>query len=145
MPTMKDKILKFIAGHPRTTIILTRYPLDGFVWVDLGREFSKLLQPILHHNLMRALANDNLTTFIVDNTEELPVIGEYIALKNTGILFEPELQIDIRSFLEQWGKSQMVLFQLPANAHIEDDKVFLSKYDRSFFFDLGGLNYITID
>ena len=142
---MNDIILRFIAGHPRTKIILTRYPLDGFVWVDLGREFSKLLQPILHHRLMRALANDSLTTFIMDNTEELPIVGNYIALKNTGILFEPELQIDIRSILEQWGKEQMVLFQLSPNAQIEDDKVYLSKYNRSFYFDLKGLNYITID
>ena len=145
MPTMNNKILKFIAGHPRTTIILTRYPLDGFVWVDLGREFSKLLQPILGHKLMQALAMENLESFIVDNTEELPIVGEYIALRNTGILFEPELQIDIRNFLEQWGKNQMVLFQLSPNAQIEDDRVYLSKYNRSFFFDLKGLNYITID
>ena len=27
----------------------------------------------------------------------------------------------------------------------EYDKVFLSKYNQSFFFDLKGLNYITID
>lgn len=145
MPTMNNKILKFIAGHPRTTIILTRYPLDGFVWVDLGREFSKLLQPILGHKLMQALAMENLESFIVDNTEELPIVGEYIALRNIGILFEPELQIDIRNFLEQWGKNQMVLFQLSPNAQIEDDRVYLSKYNRSFFFDLKGLNYITID
>ena len=145
MATMNDNILKFIAGHPRTTIILTRHALDGFVWVDLGREFSKLLQPILRHKLMQALAMENLESFIVDNTEELPIVGEYIALKNTGILFEPELQIDIRNFLEQWGKNQMVLFQLSPNAQIEDDKVYLSKYNRSFFFDLKGLNYITID
>lgn len=145
MTIVNDKILKFIAGHPRTTIILTRCPLDGFVWVDLGREFSKLLQPILRHKLMQALAMENLESFIVDNTEELPIVGEYIALKNTGILFEPELQIDIRNFLEQWGKNQMVLFQLSPNAQVEDDKVYLSKYNRSFFFDLKGLNYITID
>lgn len=145
MATMNDNILRFIAGHPRTTIILTRQVLDGFMWVDLGREFSRQLQPILNNRLMQALAMEYLDNFITDNTEELPIIGEYIALKNTGILFEPELQIDIRNFLEQWGKNQMVLFQLSPNAHIEDDKVFLSKYNQSFFFDLKGLNYITID
>ena len=145
MTVINEQILKFIAGHPRTKIILTRQVIAGYEWVDLGKELSKLLQPVVHHKLLQALALDNLNTFIANNTEELPVIGEYIALKNTGILFEPELKFDIRSILEQWGKSQIVLFQLSPNAQVTDNKVYLSKYDQSCFFDLTGLNYIAIE
>lgn len=119
--------------------------LSDFAWLNLGKEYSKRLLPINNHRLFQALAYEHLDKLIVENTEDDKEIGEYIALSNIGILFEPELHINIREILEQWGKTQTIILQLPASAIIDGSKISLSKYDRQYEFDIAGLNYISID
>ena len=144
---MPPQIVKYINSHPRTKIVFVKdfSLLNDFVLIDLGKELSKFILAVRKSNLLSALVLDKLNEIIGCNTESNDEIGEYIALKNTNILFEPELKIDIRSVLEQWGKSQTILFELNRNAVKEQSRFYLERYNYNFYFDMEGLSYLEID
>lgn len=144
---MLPRIVEYINTNPRTQIVLVKdiAIMQDCVWLDLGKELSKYIQMVRNSNLLSALTWDKLNDLIGANTETDDAIGDYIALKNTNILLEPELQIDVRSLLEQWGKTQTIIFQLNQNTVKEHNKFYLEKYDNRYYIDLEGLSYILIE
>lgn len=144
---MHPQVTQYINSHPRTQIVLVKdiSYIQNCVWVDLGKELSKFILSVRKSNLLSALVLDKLNEIIACNTETSDEIGEYVALKNTNILFEPELKIDIRSILEQWGKSQTILFELNHNAVKEQNRFYLERYNYNYYFDMDGLSYLEID
>ena len=88
-------------------------------------------------------ADDELEKIINSNLKNSSEIGEYIAIKNIGILFEPSLKIDLHTKIDSWAKSHVLIILKEGNFH-NDIYYLSSEKDSSYSINLNDINYKTI-
>ena len=112
--------------------------------MDVGLEISIFVEDKLGDRRLSMRTQDYLNTKLRSHISHSEDFGEYIALKNLGILFEPLLKINIEGFLDRWSQN-MILFLDIGKSVISDNFFFLSKGCSSkYTVSLEGLNYIVI-
>lgn len=97
-------IKDYIAQNTRNKIVICRDSIDGLEFINVGYDLSKLLSKN-GYNYEEAV-NAILNKTIHDET-----IGNYLALTNIAILFEPELKINVNDILDAYSKNQCLIIQ----------------------------------
>lgn len=97
-------IKDYIAQNTRNKIVICRDSIDGLEFINVGYDLSKLLSKN-SYNYEEAV-NAILNKTIHDET-----IGNYLALTNIAILFEPELKINVNDILDAYSKNQCLIIQ----------------------------------
>lgn len=69
-------------------------------------------------------------------------IGNYVALENIGILFEPELEFNLKSILDNASTNKTIV--VCSDGTILSDKFYFFQPGDGVFIDLGGLSYMEI-
>ena len=116
-------IKNYITQNNRNEIVFCHESIDGLKFVNVGYDLSQLLSKN-SYNYAEAISA------ILDNTNHNESIGDYLALTNIGILFEPELKLNIRDILDSYSKNQCLIVQTEAEL--------LERID------LQGMSYINI-
>ena len=69
-------------------------------------------------------------------------IGEYLAIKNIGILFEPALHIDVKTILKKWSRDYVLIVKL--EGEIQNGIFYLSAKATKCFVDLNDITHKII-
>ena len=69
-------------------------------------------------------------------------LGNFIAIKNIGILFEPALQIDVKSFLDKWSRGTVLI--VSHTGEIKQNRFYLAKNNTRYNASLTDITYKTI-
>ncbi|MBQ4549132.1 MAG: hypothetical protein IJA42_08140 [Bacteroidales bacterium] len=99
------KITKHISTQSLPRLIIINGQLDDMKYVDIGLSLSKIIESSLNSKHLALEANDAIDTIIKDNVLHNKDIGNYIALCNIGILFEPALHLDLHNKFRTLSKS----------------------------------------
>ena len=86
-------IKDYIAQNIRNKIVICRDSIDGLDFINVGYDLSKLLSKNSYNY-------EEAVSAILDKTFHDETIGNYLALTNIAILFEPELKINISDIQE---------------------------------------------
>lgn len=137
-----ESVSNFILQRPRNQLILTTSELSGFQYANVNKEFGKLLLPILNDKDMSLKAKDLLIEFIKKNRAGSDELGEYVAMKEIGILIENELKIDISSFLNTNSLNQTLI--LHWEGEIIDNKLYFLTKQHGLEIDISSLSHIVL-
>lgn len=97
-------IKDYIAQTTRNKIVICRNSIDGLEFINVGYDLSKLLSKNSYNN-------EEAVSAILDNTFHNEIIGNYLALTNIAILFEPELKINVSDILDAYSRNQCLIIQ----------------------------------
>ena len=128
-------IKDFFEQAVRNRVVFCRTGLDEIQFVNVGLEMARLLND--HTNESDGF--DLLQSQILSKSNHHNKIGKYLALENIGILFEPELKLNIRSIFENYSKDQCLIVK--TEAEIKDDKLCQGDF---ITVDLKGISYIVL-
>jgi hypothetical protein len=84
--------------------VICRNSIDGLEFINVGYDLSKLLSKNSYNN-------EEAVSAILDNTFHNEIIGNYLALTNIAILFEPELKINVSDILDAYSRNQCLIIQ----------------------------------
>lgn len=103
-------IKDYIAQTTRNKIVICRDSIGGLEFINVGYELSKLLSKNSYNY-------EEAVSAIFDNTFHDDTIGNYLALTNIAILFEPELKINVSDILDAYSKNQCLIIQSDIDIH----------------------------
>ena len=136
--TDTNEIVKYVKQNSRNKIVFCHEDIDGIRFVNVGFILSQLLNDEGNfENGYQLLSNS-----ILNRTQYNELIGDYIAIENIGILFEPELKLDLCNILEYFSHNQC--FIIKSDAEIKDDKFYFFIPEDSTSITLSGLSYKLI-
>ena len=134
MLTIQD-IAYYLQQNTRNKIVFCRESIDGIRFINVGLELSQ----ILGENPDDIDGADTAYKQVLGQSQENRVIGMYLALENIGILFEPDLRLDVRSILDAYSKNQCLLIM--TDAEITDDRFYFLRKGDGTEVNLQGLSY----
>lgn len=135
-------IASFIQNNPRNKLVISSRELENFEYLDVGLELSKVLSPVeldkVSTNQLLEYFDDLVKDYVFQNRD----FGYVLALKNVGILFEPQLVLNFTTFVER--TSQNVLVVLNWRGVVDGKKLYFLSKENGLKIDLDGLNIMTI-
>jgi len=100
-----ERINSYIKTNPRNKIIIYYEEVQFSNVVDVGKTFARILQNIKVNKHFALKAKDKLYQFLTNTIINHSDFGEVIAIKNLGILFEKELNIDFIKLVDDFSKN----------------------------------------
>lgn len=96
-------ILNYLETNARNKIIFYQNDIPGIEPIDIGKEVSERISTIVNDGKLSFKAKliiDEIQKSSIANHE---IYGTHIAISNIGILFEPDLKIDIIRLFERFS------------------------------------------
>lgn len=93
----------YVQQNTRNKIVFCTNSIDDIDFVDAGYRLAMAIQ-----------SGEDATSavsMLFGSSVQHPTIGNYLALKNIGILFEPELKLNLRDILLSYSKNQCLIIQ----------------------------------
>ena len=137
------RLVQFSRTPSRNHIAFVTQCDDDFCFVDVGLALSMKIEDILSDRRLSLKAQDYLNDLLNTNVFDSNVIGSYLAIRNIGILFEPQLHIDIEALFNKWSQNIFLIVDM-GRGSIAQDKFFLSQQTDHYSVDLHELNYIVL-
>ena len=107
--------------------------------IDIGMELSKKMKEFTRHKRLSMKAKDVLDELMNGSVKKDERLGRYIAIKNLGILFEPELKINFEYFLKTYSSEITLIIVWPGV--IKSNNIFFLTEEEGIKIDLTNLTY----
>ena len=91
---------------------------------------------------MIAYIAEDFIAEILSSPQNDSQIGNYVALDNIGILYEPELEFNLKSTLDNASTNKAIIIR--SDGFIKSDRFYFLQEGDVSFIDLHGLSYIEI-
>lgn len=132
---------QFLNTNPRNKLIFCANEIPGYNYIDLGYMLSV---SICNRNLnIPIAAYDSLIKIVEANISVDSRYGKYIAISNIGILFEPQLEFNIRHILDSLSRNNILIICTEGEVD-NSDMYFLSKI-KGENIDISGLSYLKLE
>ena len=138
-------ILKaFLSSPSRNHLVISDDCIVGFDYIDVGLEISAFIEDKISDRRLSMRVQDHLNVLLRSHICKSEEFGEYLALTNIGILFEPLLKIDLDGFLDRWSQNMILILDV-GKGHVQDKYLFLTQgCSRDYSVSLEGINYIEL-
>jgi hypothetical protein len=133
-----NELTKYVKQNTRNKIVFCREDIGRITFVNVGLILSQFLSDEESiANVYQLLCNRILNQHLYND-----IIGDYIAIENIGILFEPELKLDLHNILESYSRNQCLIIK--SDAEIRDEVFYFLTPDDTAIISLSGLSYKLI-
>lgn len=137
MATVKD-IEAFAKSGVRNKVVLCQSLVEGLCYVDVGFEMSKILSLDSSLSSQGAkLLSQVLDCSVIDSS-----LGRCLAIRNIGILFEPELQFNLQAIIEKYSKGQTLI--ISARGVVENDVFFFENSESGCKINLQNMTFRSV-
>lgn len=127
----------------RDHLAFIRKPIEGLESVDVGRVLSEWLkEQDLDSKFLQMEVNDQLDDILSEEYER-DDIGDYLVLKNIGILFEPSLQVNARALLERHSDRKLIIVLSDGSIDKDHSRYYFLSPSDNYSIDLSGLSYYS--
>lgn len=141
---MIKQISKYLSVGLRHKLFFVSSQDHDINFVDIGFNLSKAIENNMDNKHLSILADEKLEELIKSNVVSHPEIGKYVAIRNIGILFEPDLKLDLRAKFDSWAKSYVLIVDAKEGIMINDTFYLSSAYNSSYSINLSEISYKTI-
>lgn len=124
-----DALKDYIDHLARHNLIFVRCEIEGLEYVDVGKELAEALAVQTDAGMLPLLADKKLDAILERHTQEMMGRGQYVAVRNLGILFEPELALNVHAKISEWSKEKALIVKLEGN--VVDDEFHFCESDTS--------------
>jgi hypothetical protein len=136
-----DKIARFLQeGRRNRLIILDELKSVGARGVDVGQEMAAALEGKENAKYLPALADDALKAILDKGVQSSPAWGTYLGLTNLGILFEPELRLDVLSIFDRYSQNNTLFVEWPGEQ--EGERLFFISKHKGKQLVLQGMSFL---
>ena len=135
---MRDLIAQYLTYDPRNKLIFVPSLDRHLQSVDVGFELSKSIEPDLLSRHLPMIAEDSLNTILRHAVKKDAIIGDYIAIENWGILFEPSLKLNLVYIFDSHSKSSTLI--LVDCGHADYENFHLVSKHFNITFPIGNLH-----
>jgi hypothetical protein len=141
---MVDRLLAFIHNPSRNHLILSNGCLDGLKYTDVGFEVSCFIENYVRDRRLSMRAQDFVAKLFREHICKSEDYGQYLALTNVAILFEPSLKLDVESLLDRWSQN-ITLFLNVENGIVTNNRYYLVPgCKEGYSVLLSAINYIQL-
>src|SRR5699024_10477198 len=137
-----DKIEKYLKSQSRNKIVSYKQDVLGVEAIDVVKKISHEIKSIASDTkiVMKSLIiiDELFTSSIRDNSD----YGKHLAIKNVGILFEPELKTDFLQILDKYSSSNTLFVKW--EGEIEDGILYFLTKEKGQKIDIKNLSHIVI-
>ena len=99
----------YVNRQSRNNLFFISNEVEGIKYVDIGRLLSGEIENSLEKKRLGMIAEDALRKILSRGSVANEHIGENLAIKNIGILFEPALKLDVLSILKNWSRDHILI------------------------------------
>ena len=136
LSSLNQHIIEFLDTNPTNKIVFIRDYEDA---IDLGQELSSHIKPHLNHQNLSMKTKDLIDELFMSNIKFSEEIGDYIAVKNLGIIFETELKINFDYLLKAYSSDYTLIIQWPGE--ISSNHLFFLSKEKGSIADLKNVTY----
>ena len=104
-------IIDYIKTSSRNKIVLHKEPINGIVSIDIGLKLAEIISNFSNDNRVAMRASIELEKLLDESMVIHKGFGEIVAISNMGILFEPDLKIEINSLFDKYSKNNVLFVQ----------------------------------
>ena len=130
----------FLRQNPKHKLVFTKSEPAGFVFTDLGYEMASRLDGQVSPSVVATAAFESVVS---RRTQDHPIYGKYLAITNIGILFEPELKLNVRLLLESFSHNTLLV--VCSDGVIQNDTFHFDDSTEDYDIALSGLSYFVIE
>ena len=132
------------ASRYRLAVILTDRASEDEHILNIGKELASAIKPLDRRPEVQFqfAVQQALDSIIREHSFTDPTFGECIVLANPGILFEPELGIDVADFLRRISKNRLTILLWPGEAN--EDGLWFLRVSSSYRINNSEINYIIL-
>ena len=123
-------------------MVFCHEPVEGLTFLNLGKVLATALRGENLRSAMIAYAAEDTLAEILSTPHNDSRIGDYVALYNIGVLFEPALELNLKSTLENASTNKTII--ICSDGMIQSDKFYFLQPGDGMLIDLKGLSYIEI-
>ena len=139
----KTEIADYVTQATRNCLVFCHKPVEGLHFVDIGKGLSEaILQEDLCLPEVSYAAEDALAKML-SCVETDASVGNYLALNNIGILFEPDLGFNVRNLFDRESIGKTLIICSPGTIR-NNSFYFLSEKD-GVAVDLSGIPFYICD
>ena len=139
---ISETIKEYCNSSTRNKLIITSSPIEGVKFSDVGREYSEKLN-LIQVDLSNSLAAKHELELLLKRFVKVhSKFGEIMALKNVGILLEPELKLDFIALIERLSKSHPLFLEW--KGEMEADIIYHLRKNGGIKLKLKSLSYISL-
>lgn len=137
---------QFLSSAPRyrVAILADDAPISGENVINMGRALATVISTIDRHNELKFQfsVQEAVNQIIQEHTFTEPNLGEVVIIANSGILFEPELHIDVTELLRRISRNKLVILLWPGE--ITKDKLSFIRPSSPYCIYQSEINYIVL-
>lgn len=132
----------YINRMARNQLVFTSYEVGDITYVDIGQLLSHKIETSIDKKRLPMIAEIEISSIMNECMSQNEELGNFIAIKNIGILFEPALQIDVKSFLDKWSRGTVLIVN--HTGEIKQNRFYLAKNNTRYVANLTDITYKTI-
>lgn len=140
---MNINLKTYLSNKPKYKLVFDPSSSLDVESVDAGAYLANVLQSKVQKKNLNMYASDAIRKMLSEHIHEHPLYGQYVAIKNIGILFEPTLAFNLETIVEQTSKDVLLIIQ--AKGVVEKDRFYFLSPSHNLSISLKSLNYIVIE
>ena len=136
------KILKqYIPVGTRHKLLFTSHHAEGMNFVNIGALLARAIESSLSNRHLPFVAEEELEKIIKAKVCHSSEIGDYIAIRNIGILFEPALRLDLHAKFSTWSKTYVLIVNSTEGTIQKNIFYLAGDADSSYRINLSDISY----
>ena len=136
--------LEFINSPSRNHLVLSNGCVESLSYFDVGFEISSIVESIIGDRRLSMRTQDLLNKLFSEHTYQDATFGQYLALRNVGILYEPLLKIDVEGLFDHWSQNTTLFIDM-GKGSVEGNRFYLIKgCSEQYSVSLQRINYIIV-
>lgn len=133
-------IKTFLCTYPRNKLILCNTNIPNLDFLDIGLELS---MQIKNASKIRPQAIYEMLICIIEQNLKISALyGTYIAIKNIGIIFEPQLGLNFRSIIDKLSKDYVLIIY--TDGVFDNNEMYFLTKQRGLKVDLKGFTCLNL-
>lgn len=135
-------IQSYLNSTGRNKIIFFRDDIPGIVPIDLGNKVANSISKIVNDKRLSFKAKLIIEDVLSSSLVEHGTYGKFIAISNIGILFEPDLKIDIINLFDSYSSGTPLFIKW--EGEIDTGNLFFLSKQNGIKVEFKNISHITI-
>lgn len=137
-----NSILDFIKTQSRNKIVFYKDSINDIIEIDLGTELSQVLFNLKDLTKLPMKISHDLEQIMSTATIDHEIFGRTLSISNLGILFEPELKVDLKNLLEKYSNTNTLFVKW--EGEIDNENLYFLSKEKGIKTNIKNLSHIAI-
>ena len=137
-----ENITEYLDTQSRNKIIFCRETIPGIEPINVGFLLSEAIFNLKETDKISLRANQALETILQNATQNHPLYRKILAIENIGILFEPELKINLAQLLDRHSQNNALFVHW--KGEVDNEHLYFLTREHGVKTNIKNLSYIVL-